>query len=86
MTELQKWLAIAALWVIAISLFMVGMGSRYTPFPGDNSPFALDRWTGHLVAKGFANSKAQDCQSGYERLLNDLKLRPSATVPTQPPQ
>ena len=82
MDELQKWLSIAALWIVAIGIFMLGMGSRYAPFSGSTTPIALDRWTGHLVAKGFVETKAQDCQAGYEKLLEGLKIRPTATIPS----
>ncbi len=80
LNDLQKWLFIAAVWVIAAGTLMMGFGSRYAPHSAQGYPMALDRWTGHLIAKGFKDSSAEVNALGFERLLKDLQLKPEAVV------
>ena len=46
MTNLQKWLLISAIWIIAISLLLGGL-SRYSYI--SNIPATFDKWTGTII-------------------------------------
>jgi hypothetical protein len=83
MSDIQKWLVIAAVWVIAISLFMIGLGTRYAPHNGNNYPVVVDRWTGYLVTKGYADSSSSMGALGFEKLLKELKLSPTSVIPNE---
>lgn len=81
MDELQQWFLVACACVAAVGIFMLGLGSRYTPFPSNTYPFSLDRWTGHLVAKGFSGRNEDIHIYGFEKLLQDLKLQGPPVAP-----
>lgn len=52
MSRLQKWCIIAALWILAIGVFLNAFNGRYSYFrppdsPQDIWPVRFDTWTGN---------------------------------------
>ena len=44
MTNIQKWLIVIAVWVIAISMLLGSFRGKYQPYPGGG--YAINTWTG----------------------------------------
>lgn len=57
MSNIQKWLMVAAVWVIAVAMLLSAFRGRYQYIMGQNDihgldylPGALDTWTGKKIS------------------------------------